>query len=182
MPGTGAPLASSDESPCMPASKLPYFCFSIWGLQTKQEKRQDGGGLGCWTDSNQDLMRQFILLVMYSVLSKPQDIEVGEMDRLMQHESRSWRSHLLPVSKYLLTINYCGSRSLFSAFDWQQPRPIPLPWPPQIVAQGLSCNWLLFSPSRESEHIISMTNYAGCLLPIWQAIKDIVVWLWMAFC
>lgn len=84
MPGGGAPLASSDESPCMPVSKLPYFCFSIhYTLPMRptnkaREETREGGAVRCCRGLNETvLMRQFSLcVIVHCLISKPQDFEM----------------------------------------------------------------------------------------------------------
>lgn len=54
-------------------------------------------------------------------------------------------------------------------------------FPPMTTTNNAGAYAAVIGPPEEREHIISMTNYAGRLLPIWQAIKDIAAWLWIAF-
>lgn len=62
MPSGGNPLASSDESPCMPVSKLPRFVFFLfafyslypWGQQIKEWD----GMIEAGKASNQDIIMQ----------------------------------------------------------------------------------------------------------------------------
>lgn len=58
MPSGGNPLASSDESPCTPVSKLPllfaFYSLYPWGQQIKERD----GMIEAGKASNQDIIMQ----------------------------------------------------------------------------------------------------------------------------